>query len=157
MNDIGEHPILAIDHGRARIGLAVTDPLGMMAHPLTTLHVKEGKVLEQLTEIIEHKKIKQIVIGIPLLADGTEGSSAKYIKKFAKQVAHHFPALPLHFVDESYTTVMASEKLYETGKNAKQQKKIIDKAAAVEILNQWLQLKDPTFNDPEFYDEPDLI
>ncbi len=157
MSDIGEHPILAIDHGRARIGLAVTDPLGMMAHPLTTLYVKEGKVLEQLAEIIELKKVKQIVIGIPLLTDGSEGTAAKYIKKFSRQVAHNFPALPLHFVDESYTTVMASEKLYETGKNAKQQKKIIDKAAAVEILNQWLQLKDPTFNDPEFYDEPDLI
>jgi len=157
MSDTGEHPILAIDHGRARIGLAVTDPLGMMAHPLTTLQVKEGKVLEQLAEIIAFKKIKQIVIGIPLLADGSEGSSAKYIKKFARQVKHNFPFLPLHFVDESYTTVMASEKLYETGKNAKQQKKIIDKAAAVEILNQWLKLHDPNFNDLDFYDEPEPI
>ena len=74
--------------------------------------------------------------------DGTEGVSAIKVRKFAKELRLRFPELPLVLIDETLTTSTASEKLRQAGKKAKNQKALIDQAAAVEILNLWMS------NDP---------
>jgi len=132
------HPILAIDHGAARIGIAATDPAGIMAHPVETIQVHTTDPIERIAELVEERQVKQLVLGLPLRLDGSEGDAAKKIRAFGKELAERFPNIPLHYCDETFTTVAAAEKLHQAGKNAKRQKTMIDQAAAVEILNNWL-------------------
>ena len=134
-----EHPVLALDHGEARIGVAATDPVGIMAHPVETIQVKTTDVIERIAELVQQRQIKQIVLGLPLNMSGTEGPAAIKVRKFGKLILQRFPEIPLHFCDETMTTMAAAEKLHQAGKNAKKQKGIIDQAAAVEILNTWLE------------------
>jgi len=132
-----QHPVLAIDHGYARFGVAITDPVGILAHPLETITVKTTEPIERICQIIDERKVRRIVIGLPLRMDGSEGTAAQKVREFASQLIEKI-SIPLHFQDESLTTVAAAEKLHQAGKNARQQKSIIDQAAAVEILNAWL-------------------
>ena len=147
-----QHPVLGIDHGEARIGLAITDPVGIMAHPLDTIQVKSTPVFERINELIAQRGVQQIVIGLPLRMDGSEGTAAAKIRSFTDELrASLVQELPIHFMDERLTTVSAAEKLHAAGKNAKKQKAIIDQAAAVEILNDWLQQQAPMdFGEPFF-------
>lgn len=133
-----EHPVLAIDHGDARIGIAATDPVGIMAHPVETIQVRDGDPIERIVELVQQRQVKQLVLGLPLRLDGSEGTASKKVRAFGQQLQERLPDLPLHFCDETLTTVAAADKLHQAGKNAKRQKSIIDQAAAVEILNSWL-------------------
>ena len=133
-----EHPVLAIDHGDARVGIAATDPAGIMAHPVETIQVRELDPVSRIVEIVAERQVKQIVLGLPLRMDGTEGDAAAKCRAFGEKIAEKLPQIPLHFCDETMTTIAAAEKLHQAGKNAKRQKSIIDQAAAVEILNTWL-------------------
>lgn len=147
-----QHPALGIDHGEARIGLAITDPVGILAHPLETIHVQQTPVFERINALIAQRQIKQIIIGLPLRMDGTEGTAAQKIRDFTDELRESLVApLPIHFIDERLTTVSAAEKLHAAGKNAKKQKGIIDQAAAVEILSDWLaQQTPPLFEEPHW-------
>ncbi|MGJ8671871.1 Holliday junction resolvase RuvX [Rubritalea sp.] len=147
-----QHPVLGIDHGEARIGLAITDPLGILAHPLETLHVQKTPVFERINALIAQRQVQQIVIGLPFRMDGSEGTAAEKIRAFTEELREHLTApLPIHFIDERLTTVSAAEKLHAAGKNAKKQKSIIDQAAAVEILSDWLaQQSPPVFEEPHW-------
>ncbi|MFC5051373.1 Holliday junction resolvase RuvX [Rubritalea spongiae] len=147
-----QHPVLGIDHGEARIGLAITDPVGILAHPLETIHVQQTAVFERINTLIAQRQVKQIVIGLPLRMDGTEGTAAEKIRAFTDELRENLIApLPIHFIDERLTTVSAAEKLHAAGKNAKKQKSIIDQAAAVEILSDWLtQQSPPLFEEPQW-------
>jgi putative Holliday junction resolvase len=142
MNDEIQHPVLGIDHGEARIGIAITDPVGIMAHPLETIQVKITDPIERITTLVKERQIKHLVLGLPLRMDGSEGSAAEKVRVFGNELAEKID-LPLHYIDESLTTVAAAEKLHQAGKNAKKQKHIIDQAAAVEILTNWLQQHSP--------------
>jgi putative Holliday junction resolvase len=134
----GEHPVLAIDHGDARIGIAATDPAGIMAHPVETIQVREHDPVERIAELVSQRQVRQMVLGLPLRLDGSEGEAAAKVRKFGEQLRARLPEIPLHYCDETLTTVAAADKLHRAGKNAKRQKSIIDQAAAVEILNSWL-------------------
>ena len=133
------HPALGIDYGDARIGIAATDEFGIMAHPVETISVDGGRSVQRIAELAALRKVKTLVVGLPLRLDGSEGSAAEKVRKFSKQLSNALPMIPMIFVDESYTTVTASEKLREAGKKARKQKGIIDQAAAVEILNLWME------------------
>lgn len=133
------HPALGIDYGAARIGVAATDEFGIMAHPVETVPVDGGRSISRIAELAAMRKIKTLVVGLPLRLDGTEGSSAENVRKFARKLSDAMPTLPMVFVDETYTTQTASEKLREAGKKAHKQKGIIDQVAAVEILNLWME------------------
>ena len=132
-----EHPILAIDYGDARIGLACTDMLGIAVHPLATVPRKLG--FEKTCQYLREKQIVHIVIGLPLMRDASEGESAKKARAFAKELQVSFPELKVSFQDESFSTVDAASKLHKVGLNAKKQKSVIDQAAAMEILNRFLE------------------
>ena len=80
-----------------------------------------------------------MVVGLPVRADGSEGASAEKVRAFADLVRARVPMVPMVFVDEFLTTSNAAAKLREAGRNAKKQKAVIDQAAAVEILNTWME------------------
>lgn len=110
-----------------------------MAHPVETIHVQKVDAFARIAELIQQRNIRTLVIGLPIRLDGSEGDAAKKIRSFAQKLQARHPDLPLHFTDETFTTVTASAKLHEAGKNAKKQKHLIDQAAAVEILHAWME------------------
>lgn len=132
------HPALGIDHGDARIGIAATDDFGILAHPVETIDVSKGDPIERIALLATMRKIQTLVVGLPLRMNGSEGNAAAKVRVFAGKIRERLPTLPLVFVDETLTTSTAAGKLREAGRNAKQQKSIIDQAAAVEILNLWM-------------------
>lgn len=132
------HPILAIDHGDARIGLAATDEFAIGAHPVETIHRAQTDPLDRIREIVATRKVATLLLGLPLRSDGSAGDSAAKVRLFGDELQEAFPELPLYYHDEAYTTSTASAKLRSAGKNAKQQKAIIDQAAALEILQSYL-------------------
>jgi putative Holliday junction resolvase len=133
------HPALGIDHGDARIGIAATDDFGILAHPVETIDRAKAEPLARISELVSQRKIKTLVLGLPVRMDGSEGTSAEKVRAFAEKLRLQLPDLPLILVDETLTTSTAAGKLREAGRNAKQQKSIIDQAAAVEILNVWME------------------
>lgn len=132
------HPALGIDYGEARIGIAATDPVGIMAHPVETIHQHQTDPVTRIVALVQQRGIRTLVIGIPVRMDGTEGSAAVKVKAFAEHVRTALPHLPMIFIDECLTTVIAQEKLHAAGKKAKNFRPIIDQVAAVEILEIWL-------------------
>ncbi len=139
-SEISPHPALGVDYGGSRIGIAATDDFGIMAHPVETIDLTHGSDgLARIRDIAALRKVKTLVVGLPLRLDGSEGDSAKKVRDYATKLSRMLPHLTLVFVDETYSTMDASEKLREAGKNARKQKAIIDQVAAVEILNRWME------------------
>lgn len=132
------HPALGIDHGEARIGIAATDDFGILAHPVETIGCAGCDPVERIARLAEIRGIRTLVVGLPLRMDGSEGDAARRARKFAAALRERLPAMPLVFVDESFSTASAAAKLREAGRNARRQKTVIDQAAAVEILNSWM-------------------
>ncbi|QJE96365.1 Holliday junction resolvase RuvX [Luteolibacter luteus] len=138
MDSSNQHPALGIDHGDARIGVAATDPLGILAHPVETIDTRKADAIERIAVLASQRHVKTLVLGLPVRIDGTEGTSAEKVRAFGKKLSSRLPDLPLIYVDEAYTTMDAAAKLREAGRKAKQQKQIIDQAAAVQILELWM-------------------
>ena len=129
---------LGLDHGDARIGVAVSDELGMLAHPLETIAVKEKEPLGRIAEIVAEKSITTIVLGLPKNMDGTSGPATEKVRVFADQLRARVPACKVVLWDERLTTVAAQKSLHAAGRNAKQSRAVIDQAAAQLILQGWL-------------------
>jgi putative Holliday junction resolvase len=133
------HPALGIDYGDARIGIAATDPVGIMAHPVETIHRQKQDAHARIAQIIAERRIKTLVVGLPCHLDGREGESAQKARLFIEPLSRLHPQIPVVWIDEAFSTVAAAAKLHEAGKNAKRQKALIDQAAAVEILHDWME------------------
>jgi putative Holliday junction resolvase len=133
------HPALGIDHGDTRIGIAATDACGILAHPVETIDRTTREPIARIAELVAQRQIRTLVIGLPFRMDGSEGTAAAKVRAFAAQLHQRLPDLPLVFVDETLTTTAAAAKLREAGRKARHHKPIIDQAAAVEILNLWLE------------------
>lgn len=131
-------PALGIDYGDARIGIAATDPLGILAHPVETIHLATTDPVDRIAAIVAQRGIVRIVLGLPLNLDAEEGPAAAKVRRFADRLLERLPDMPIDFIDESHSTVDAAAKLRAAGRNAKRQKTLIDQAAAVEILTRWL-------------------
>jgi putative Holliday junction resolvase len=128
---------LGIDYGDARIGLAVSDELRMLAHPLETVQ-NTPKALQRIKTIISEKSVDVIVLGLPKNMDGTRGASAEKVETFATVLRTDNPGLRLVFWDERLTTVAAQRALHEAGRNAKNSRAVLDQVAAQMILQGWL-------------------
>lgn len=137
------HPALGIDYGDARIGIAATDACGILAHPVESIHRGKVNSLDRIRELVQQKGIRTLVLGLPIRMDGTEGSACAKVRAFGEKLHATLPDLPLVYVDEYLTTTIAQEKLHQAGKKAKNFKPIIDQAAAVEILNNWMEMHAP--------------
>jgi putative pre-16S rRNA nuclease len=133
--------ILALDVGTKTIGVAVSDELGIAAHGVTTIKRTEVKRdIEALCKIINQYNPSEILVGIPYNIDGTVGKRGQDILKFAVKVKNIF-SLPVEFWDESFSTVDAEKILLEADLSRKRRKKVIDKMAAVFILEGYLGRK----------------
>ena len=131
--------ILGLDIGDARTGVAISDELGIAAHPLCTIHRKSRKaVLAELQELVTAHKVERIVVGLPLQLDGETGTQARKVKRFAERLAQQVN-LPIVFWDESFTTFEAARILRGTKKRRKKRKQVIDQVAAVLILEGYLE------------------
>lgn len=137
--DHSAHPALGIDPGDSRLGVAATDPVGILAHPVETIELDRADPLERIAELVVERGIRTLVVGLPLRMDGSEGDAAAKARALGERIQSRLPELPLVWVDESLTTVEAAGKLREAGRKAKRQKGVIDQAAAVEILNRWME------------------
>jgi putative Holliday junction resolvase len=132
------HPALGIDHGDTRIGIAATDEFGILAHPVETIDCTGREPVARIAELVALRRIRTLVLGLPLRLDGSEGTAAAKVRGFAERLRQRLPELPLVWVDETLTTASAAAKLRQAGRKARHQKAVIDQAAAVEILNHWL-------------------
>jgi putative Holliday junction resolvase len=129
---------LGIDHGEARIGLAISDELGMLAHPLETLHLKDvTDPVQRIAQIVARDKIGQIVLGLPRNMNGTYGPAAEKVRAFAEALRAAVPC-DVKLWDERLTSVAAQRSLHEAGRNVKQSREVIDQVAAQMILQGWL-------------------
>lgn len=128
---------LGIDLGDARVGVAVSDDLGMLAHPMETIQVKEGRVLQRILEIAKEKGAQTIVVGMPRNMDGSFGPAAVKAREFIESLKAESTCRVVPW-DERLTTVSAQRSLHEAGKNAKAQRAMIDQVAAQILLQSWM-------------------
>lgn len=133
--------ILGIDTGEARIGLAVSDELGMLAHPLETVDARKG-AMQRIAEVCGAKKISTIIVGHPRNMDGTYGPAADRAKKFADDLRARLHC-EVKLWDERLTTMAAQKALHAGGLNTKQSRAVIDQVAAVMILQSYLDSQAP--------------
>ncbi len=135
--------VLAIDYGRRRIGVAVTDPEGIIAVPLLTLH-RERKIsdrLRRLARLAEQHEVDGFVLGLPLEMSGDEGEMARTVRDFGARLSER-TSLPVVFIDERLTSVEAAEVLEAAGVRGARRKEVIDQVAAVVILQNWMAARD---------------
>jgi putative Holliday junction resolvase len=135
MSRIGRR--IAFDYGDVRIGVAVCDPDGILATPLTTLQSKDPSLKKQIAELIEEYEPVKIYVGQPKLLSGEDGSAVAKVQVFTELLTSNFD-IQVAMVDERLSTVSAAKQLRESGVNAKDARSVIDAAAAVAILEQGL-------------------
>ena len=128
---------LGIDFGSSRIGIAISDDLGMLAHPLETIP-NNSEFLSRLQKIVLEKGVSRIVVGIPRNMDGSYGPSAEKAKLFLSQLKSEFPGVQLIAWDERLTTVEAQRLLHAAGRDVKKSRPIIDQVAAQVLLQSYL-------------------
>lgn len=128
---------LGIDLGDARIGVAASDDLGMLAHPLETIPAAKGDPIARILELAASRGVEAIVVGMPRNMDGTYGPAATKAKEFMEKIRARTPLRIVPW-DERLTTVAAQRSLQESGRNTRSQKSIIDQVAAQMILQGWL-------------------
>jgi putative Holliday junction resolvase len=133
--------VLGIDFGERRIGLAVSDPTGTLATPMPTLKRRAGKrpPLAALLEIIQEKDVGAIVFGLPLTLAGDDSDWTRAVREVGAALSKR-SGLPVHFVDERFTSVRAERAIRSIGlpKKKREEKERVDAAAAILILQGWL-------------------
>jgi putative Holliday junction resolvase len=137
--------ILAIDYGRKRVGLAVTDPLAMIANGLET--VATQKIWDFLKEYLTQQDVDTVVVGYPVQMNNRPSESMEYLKPFLKKFKKQFPGLRVELVDERFTSKMARQAMIDGGlkKKKRQDKAMVDKISAVIILQTYLDMKQNNF------------
>ncbi|MDN5896093.1 MAG: Holliday junction resolvase RuvX [Nocardioides sp.] len=124
---------LGIDPGDARIGVARSDPSGLLATPVETVPRGEGD-LDRIAAILEEENAFEIVLGLPRSLSGKEGPAAEKTREFADALARRVAPTPVRLCDERLTTVTAESMLRERGKKGAKRRAVVDQAAAVVIL-----------------------
>jgi putative Holliday junction resolvase len=133
--------ILAVDYGGRRIGLAVTDELGMTAQGLPTLHrTNKRNDFDHLRRTIKHYAVGEIVVGLPLRMSGEIGAQADKVEAFAEALRVRFK-LPVHLFDERLTSVEANRVLDEAEMSDQRRKEVVDQLAAVLILQAFMDYR----------------
>ena len=135
------HRILAIDFSARNIGLAVTDELGVTAQGLPTYHRSNKKAdFDYLRRLIRQHGVQEIVMGLPLRMSGVEGIQAEKVQAFAEELRRRFK-LPVHLYDERLTSVEANRLLRETEMSIHRRAEVVDRIAAVLILQSYLEFR----------------
>ena len=131
--------IVAIDYGLKRTGIAVTDPLRIIATGLTT--VETPRLLNFLKEYFTHEQVDQVIIGMPVNWDDSDTDATPLVRKFIEAFRKHVPAIPIEEVDERFTSKMATQAMLQMGlkKKQRQNKALVDEIAATIMLQEHLQ------------------
>ena len=130
---------LGIDLGAARVGLALSDDLGMLAHPLETVNVKgAGDLAAYVAAVVRREKVEVVVIGLPRNMDGSHGPAAAKTREFGEKLHSKTPGCEIRYWDERMTTMAAQKALHEMGRNVKKSRPVIDQVAAQMILQGYL-------------------
>lgn len=131
--------ILAIDYGLKRTGIAVTDPLKIIASGLTTVHSKD--LISFLKNYFLHEPVELIIIGEPRNLDDSETHATPLVVQCVKELEKNFPGIPVKKVDERYTSRLAVQSMVQSGmkKKDRRNKALIDEIAATIILQEYLQ------------------
>jgi putative Holliday junction resolvase len=136
---------LGVDVGKVRVGVAVSDPDGILATPLVTVSRDMGAAADavpsdiaELVRLVGEHEAVQIVVGLPVRLNGAEGPAAIDIRAYAGRLAEAVGEVPIVLADERMSTVVATRRLAERGVRGNRQLSVVDQAAAVEILQSWL-------------------
>lgn len=130
--------ILAIDYGKKRTGLAVTDILRITANPLIT--IQTNQLISWLKDYFAKENVDEVVMGYPKQMNGEDSESMQYIRAFLKQFEQTFPTIPIKLYDERFTSVLAHQAMIDGGmkRSQRQDKMVVDKIAACIILEGYL-------------------
>jgi putative Holliday junction resolvase len=135
----GHKRILALDVGAKRIGVAVTDPLGITAQGLDTIERQnKRRDLEALAQLMAKYEVREIVVGLPLRLSGAEGTQSEKMRRFADDLHARF-GVTVHLWDERWTSTEANRLLRETDLSIAKRGKAVDRMAAILILQSWME------------------
>ena len=131
--------IIAFDYGTKRIGIAVTDPLQIIATGLDTIHPKD--IVDYLKKYLLTEQVEGFVIGDPIQMDGTPSESAQHVKGFSTILKKNFPQIPQHWIDERFTSKLAHQTIMQSGlkKQNRRNKERVDTIAATIILQYFME------------------
>lgn len=131
--------ILAIDYGRKRTGVAVTDPMKIVANSLPV--VRTCELLQFLKDYCAREEVERILIGEPKQLNGQPSESMQYIRPFVAKLKEALPRIPIEMVDERFTSTLAHRDMIAAGfkKSERRRKGLADEMAATIILNTWLE------------------
>ncbi|MGH3789006.1 MAG: Holliday junction resolvase RuvX [Pseudonocardiaceae bacterium] len=135
---------LGVDVGEVRVGVALSDPAGVLAMPLATLNRDRtgGADLEALAALVVEHEVVEVVVGLPRTLAGRLGPSAQAAADYARALAGRIADdVPVQLTDERLTTVSATRRLAERGVRGPKQRAVVDQVAAVEILQGWLEIR----------------
>jgi putative Holliday junction resolvase len=137
---------LGVDVGEVRVGVALSDPSGILATPLVTLNRdRPGRSdLAALAALVVEHEVVEVVVGLPRTLAGRHGAAARAAQDYARALAEWIGAgVPVRLTDERLTTVSATRVLADRGIRGRKQRAVVDQAAAVEILQGWLEAQRP--------------
>jgi putative Holliday junction resolvase len=131
--------ILAFDYGTKRIGIAVTDPLQIIATGLETIHPKD--IVEYVKNYLLREEVEAFVIGDPKQLDGSPSDSAQHVVGFSRTLKKNFPDIPQHWIDERFTSKLAQQTIMQSGlkKMDRQNKERVDTISATIILQYYME------------------
>lgn len=132
---------MAFDYGTKRIGIAVTDPLQIIATGLETVHPKD--IVDYLKKYLQTEQVERFIVGEPKQMDNTPSQSAVHVKGFVTILKKNFPEIPVEMLDERFTSKMASATIAQSGmgKMDRRNKELVDTISAVILLQSYMQTK----------------
>ena len=141
---------LGVDVGTVRVGVAASDPSGRLAVPVTTLRrdLRTGADLDRLADLVRERSAVQVVVGLPRTLAGAEGAAALAVRGYATDLAARVTPVPVRLVDERFTTVTATRGLRAAGVPGRAQRRVVDAAAAVVVLQGALEAERGTGSAP---------
>ena len=133
--------IIAIDYGAKRTGIAVTDPLGIIAQPLET--VATHTLMDFLRSYIARESVERIIVGLPKQMDGSNSENFRRIEPFVNRLRKEIPSIPVEYYDERFTSVLAHRAMIDggVGKMARRDKAMVDRISAAIILQGYMDSK----------------
>ncbi|HRS38440.1 MAG TPA: Holliday junction resolvase RuvX [Bacteroidia bacterium] len=133
--------IIGIDYGTRRVGLAVTDPLQLIATDLAT--VAEQETINWLKDYLKRETVDRFVVGEPRQTDGSPSETGPAADAFAQRLARSFPDIPIDRFDERFTSRMAQQAIIQSGvrKKGRQDKGLVDRVSAVILLQSWMEAR----------------
>jgi putative holliday junction resolvase len=134
---------LGLDIGTRRIGVALSDELGLLAGPLKVVRVRGGRELAELAALARERAVELVVVGLPTSLDGTEGPQALKVRAYVARLAPHLGALPIEFADERFTTAEAERLMIDRKLSREERRARIDAAAAAIMLQAFLDARRP--------------